>query len=430
MTRRVVVTYGLGSASPGTIAEAATGACDLVWQCDLADPHCRVMIPILRRLGTVVTCEPGASFDDRARAISALRPAGITTFCDARVRETAELASRLGLLFHELPAAAKITNKYTQRQALRSAGLQDLRYRLVTSHGALAGAARDLKTAVIVKPVHGEGSRHTFRIARAADLDAVLAGVSAAEMAEGYIVEEELAGSPGALGAGIGDYVSVETVTLRGEHQVAGIVGRLALAHPFRERGGFYPSTLNRDLAESVSRLAVDALTALGVSAGVSHTEVKLTPQGAEILEVNGRLGGHVAWLIRRNGGPDLVRAALLASVGQRTDLGTHTPAGVAFRHVPPAPVRVGIATAVQGVREVRALPYVESVEMRVRRGTRVDWREGTGSCLAEISGWARTHRQMVRCTSRIEELLQVSLAEQPSPVPGSADSADSSDSR
>lgn len=416
MIPRVVVNYGLGSASPAVIAAAAAGTCDLTWHCDLADPHCQAMIPVLRRLGPVTVSGPDASLDDVTRDLAALRPRGITTFCDARVLQTAELASRLGLPGNPPPAASLITDKYAQRQALRSSGLQDLQYRLVTTHDALERTVRELTGPVIVKPVHGQGSRHTFRIAAESDFAAVRAAVLPAELAEGYIVEEELAGRSGELGDGIADYVSVETVTAGGEHHAAGVVGRLTLAYPFRERGGFYPSTLQGDLSDAVSRLAASALTALGASSGVSHTEIKLTPRGPEILEVNGRLGGHVAWLIRRNGGPDLVRAALLATLGESPALNTRPPGGVAFRHVPPAPLRIGVADRVDGVRQVRDMPGVEAVEMRVRRGTLVDWREGTGSCLAEISGWADTHQEMVRCTSCIEDLLRVTFA---GPWPG-----------
>ncbi|MDQ2813594.1 MAG: hypothetical protein M3Z75_17440 [Actinomycetota bacterium] len=420
MIPRIVVNYGLGAASPAVIAAAAAGTCDLTWHCDLADPHCKAMLPALRRLGPVTASGPGASLDDTAQDLAALSPDGITTFCDTRVLQTAELAWRLGLPGNAPATASLITDKYAQRQALRSSGLQDLQYRLVKTYAALERAVRELDGPVIVKPVHGQGSRHTYRIAAGDDLRAVRAAVAPGELAEGYIIEEELAGRPGDLGDGIADYVSVEIVTACGDHRVAGIVGRLALAYPFRERGGFHPSTLEGELANAVSRLAASALTALGASSGVSHTEIKLTPRGPEILEVNGRLGGHVAWLIQRNGGPDLVRAALLTALGESPALETYPPSGVAFRHVPPAPLRIGIADRVDGVRQVQDMPGVEAVELRVRRGTPVDWREGTGSCLAEISGWTTTHQEMVRCTSRIENLLQVSLAGQPRPGTGS----------
>lgn len=422
MTPRVVINYCIGAAGPRAIAEAANGVCGLLWHCDLADPHTRAMIPVLRRFGEVITSAPEASLDERAEVIFAFDPAGITTFCDKLLPETAELALRLNLPFHSPPVALSIVDKFAQRRALRSAHLQDMQYRLINDKATLGRALSDLRLPLIVKPVRGQGSRHTFRLGDIKDLDAIEAAISPEEMTAGFIAEEELPGTPGALGDGIGDYISVETVTVHGEHRVAGVVGRLTLAPPFRERGGFYPSNLDPERAKAACQLAVRALTALGVAFGVAHTEVKLTPQGAGILEVNGRLGGPVAWLITRAGGPDLTRAALQAAMGQHQCPDVSKPGkavGVAFRHYPPAPGHVGIVREVHGVREVRGLPYVETVEMRTRPGVLLDWREGTGSALAEISGWAPTYEKMIRCTDRIEALLRVVLGADRAEGPG-----------
>jgi biotin carboxylase len=411
VTPRVLVNYGLGAAGPRVIAAAASGTCEIVWHCDLADSHARTMIPVLRRFGPVVASAPGSTPGERAEAISSHRPAGITTFADSLVEPTAELAARLQLRYQSARSARAIADKFRQRQALRAAGLQEMSVRTATTRSALIAAVREIGTPVVVKPVHGQGSRHTFRVASPRDTEDLLACIDEAEISTGLIVEEELTGSMGQWGPGIGDYVSVECVTAAGEHQVAGVVGRLTVAPPFRERGAFYPATLDPQTTDAVCALAVRGLEALGVTCGVSHTEVKLTPAGPQILEINGRLGGHVAWLISRHGGPDLVRAALDASLGRSPALAPATVSGVAFRHVPPAPMQVGRATGIEGFSQVRRLPGVEEVEVKVRPGMLVDWREGTNSCLAEISGWARTHAEMIRCTDRVEELLHVRLA-------------------
>src|SRR6185437_11161047 len=165
MKRRIAINYGLGSASPTAIAAAANGKYDLLWLCDLGDAHSRTMTAFLARLGTVVTTASGASLDERAKAVHAADPAGLVTFCDALVRDTANLASALGLPGHSLPTARAITDKYCQRQVLAAAGLQDIGFRLVKNRRALTDAVRDLRGPVIVKPVSSQGSRNTFRVA-------------------------------------------------------------------------------------------------------------------------------------------------------------------------------------------------------------------------------------------------------------------------
>jgi biotin carboxylase len=408
---RLIINYGPGAAGPATIASAAENAYELIWHCGLADDHARRMVPVLRRSGTVVTTPARATADEQARALRSFAPGGITTFCDGLVQDTALLAEKLDLDGNSPRAARTVIDKAQQRGALQAAGLQNLRFAVARSRQALITAVASVGAPAVVKPVHGRGSRNTFRVATQADLRMVLDFLGPDQLCDGYIVEEELAGQPAGPGQGIGDYVSVESVTVAGSHRVAGIVGRLTPAVPFRERGGFYPSAVRQDTAESAGELTLRALTALGISSGVTHTEVKLTPAGPEVLEVNGRLGGHVAWLMQRNGGPDLVRAALDAALSRPSALGSAQPDGVSFRHLPPAPMQVGLVTGISGVQQVRGLREVESLDVKVRRGTKLDWREGTGSCLAEIGGWAPTAAAMVACAQRAEKLLHVALS-------------------
>ena len=72
------------------------------------------------------------------------------------------------------------------------------------------------------------------------------------------------------------------------------------------------PSALPDDRQESVRLVATAAIHALGITIGVTHTEVKLTPDGPKIIEVNGRLGGSVAPLLARSAGFDAIRMQLM----------------------------------------------------------------------------------------------------------------------
>ena len=69
-------------------------------------------------------------------------------------------------------------------------------------------------------------------------------------------------------------------------------IARFPLAEPFRETGDFMPHPLETEEAETVVAVAIAAAEALGVRSGALHTEIKLTPDGPRIIEVNGRIGG------------------------------------------------------------------------------------------------------------------------------------------
>jgi len=58
-----------------------------------------------------------------------------------------------------------------------------------------------------------------------------------------------------------------------------------------------------------VPDLATAATKALRVRTGFLHTEIKVTPSGPRVIEVNGRLGGGLPNLLQQAAGFDLLRA-------------------------------------------------------------------------------------------------------------------------
>ena len=71
-----------------------------------------------------------------------------------------------------------------------------------------------------------------------------------------------------------------------------------------------------------VLRVVRDAHAAIGLADGMTHTELKLTPAGPKIVEVNGRLGGDlIPYIGMRATGIDPGMAAAAVACGQPPDL-------------------------------------------------------------------------------------------------------------
>jgi hypothetical protein len=130
---------------------------------------------------------------------------------------------------------------------------------------------------------------------------------------DGYIVEQLMIGRESAP---FGDYVSVECRTVAGYTSLYAITGTFPLAAPFREPGQFWPCHLPASEQAEIFELARAAVAAMGITDGISHTEVKLTDIGPRIIEVNGRIGGLRADLSLRHGGLDLIREAADIALG------------------------------------------------------------------------------------------------------------------
>jgi len=103
------------------------------------------------------------------------------------------------------------------------------------------------------------------------------------------------------------DYVSVESLVAYGEISHLAVTGRFPLARPFRETGMFIPADLPQAQQAVVLEVATAALRALGVQTGCFHTEIKLTPSGPRVIEVNGRLGGGVPDMLFQASGVSLL---------------------------------------------------------------------------------------------------------------------------
>jgi hypothetical protein len=150
------------------------------------------------------------------------------------------------------------------------------------------------------------------------------------------------------------------------------VTGKLRLVPPFRECGQFWPARLDAVLEESVLRLADQAIKALDVATGVLHTEIKLTPDGPRIIEVNGRVGGYIPELARRAASIDLVDVAAWIACGERVDIRPIDLDRVFFQFTTTAPTEFGTVSAICGGDALKDVAGVTGYQPFVRRGTEV----------------------------------------------------------
>jgi biotin carboxylase len=168
------------------------------------------------------------------------------------------------------------------------------------------------------------------------------------------------------------------------------------------------PSTLSEARRAEVLALTTAALTALGVRHGITHTEVKLTPGGPRIIEVNGRLGGYVAELVRRARGFDLVRAALTVALGRPGDPPPTAYRRHAFQFFLTPPMDAVTLRRLDGIDELGAVPGIHLVEVLVEPGAALDWRRGTLAYLGIVHGSAPDHRGVRRLVDLVGRTLRI----------------------
>jgi biotin carboxylase len=409
--RRLAFAYHPRSFGALAIAEAARGTCELVWIVDTTDPEVASMVRLLRRLGPVVDVA-AMPLEEAASSVAALRPDGILALADTLLLWSAELAQRLELPFIAPEVARRLTDKHAQRTALRDAGLPVPGFWRIPDAADAEGwavLAREATFPALLKPRQGEGSREVTAVHSLAELRSLLAASAQAAGSEPaqLVLEEYLRDRSG--GGPFASYVSVESLVCAGRISHLAITGRFPLAEPFRETGFFIPSALDPEDQRAVLEVASAAVGALGVSIGCLHTEIKLTPDGPRVIEINGRIGGGVPEMLGHATGVELLPLAM------RLALGDH----IAFEE-PPECVEVGYLfyvqapasmrriVAVEGLDGLRADPSVQELILSRGPGRSVDWREGNHGHVFSVRGFVADHEALKTVERRIHAEVQI----------------------
>jgi biotin carboxylase len=287
---------------------------------------------------------------------------GVTTFSDYHTEVAATVAEQLGLPSPGRPAIAVANDKNRLRDALRGRPYT-IDHVLVTDPGQLPGAAARLGFPMVAKPP-AEAISHGVRlVADEAALRQAYAEVSAirhslrGQPRPGHVLLEAYVDAP---------EVSVESITIDGVTHFYGATAKSLCAPPtFLERAHAFPAALDPDQWAEIRHVVSETLATIGYRQGPAHTELKLTPRGPRIVEVNPRLpAGNITTMVRDVCGRDPHLDAKLLAVGGRVEPPTGPPAGGAAVVVLYPPRCAGTFVALDGVAAAEAIPGVRVVPL------------------------------------------------------------------
>ncbi|MFJ6392228.1 acetyl-CoA carboxylase biotin carboxylase subunit family protein [Streptomyces sp. NPDC091972] len=401
----LLVTYDYGSLSPVRLAEAAEqNESDVVFV-TTGSEHAREMTPALEMVGSVIDT---TGFDDSEilEALEPFKPSGIVTFSEGMIVPTARLAHLLELPYHSLADVGAITRKDLQRRRLAEKGVESVRFHEVTRVEEIGAALDRVGLPAIVKPTTGAASKHTVSVTTEAQCADAVARIldGTASPPRTAIVEELLVGRP--VDAPWGDYLAVDCVADGEEVRPLFVTSKFALAEPYRERGGYgQASTVPQAELTAAQDLACRAVGALGIRTGIADVELKLTPAGPRVIEVNGRLGGWVDDLAVRSATADPADTAVRAALGRPpAPAAARSADAVAFHYLVMPPVTAHRVREVrEGLFALRERPEVERVTITTRPGASADWRDGTDGGVAAVLGTAATHDRLADLVAEIE---------------------------
>ncbi|SHG69067.1 ATP-grasp domain-containing protein [Streptoalloteichus hindustanus] len=298
-----------------------------------------------------------------ARRLHAERPVtAVASFTELGLESAAVIADALGVPGPELWPVAVTRHKDWTRRVLAGVPSLALPWRLVATPADVERFHAEHGPAIIVKPVAGAASVGVRQIRSAEELAAAMA--SPGWLRDGQYVAEKLVDSD--------ELYSVESLTLNGEHSVITFSYTKLVGYPY-SLGSYTmvppPPGFER-VRDEVVRTAREFLTAIGMTWGVAHTEIKVGPDGRPgVIESQTRVGGDRIWLMTERttgvGQIDLALRGLVDPAVTAPHLPDSDRVGVFLPFLPPA----GTVRRVADIADVRRLPGVLDADTNLTPG-------------------------------------------------------------
>ncbi|QCX82637.1 D-alanine--D-alanine ligase (plasmid) [Streptomyces sp. YIM 121038] len=270
--------------------------------------------------------------------------AGVLTLLEDHVELAAQLARRLGLPGATPAAAAACRDKLLTRALLSTSRVPSARSYLVDDADSAVAHAAVLGKPVVLKPRHLGSS---VGVRRADTPQQVRTAFHHARTATLFGLEHT--GTPGVLieeyleGPEISAECVVATPTAT---RIAAITRKSLGAEPSFLATGHLVDADPLLADPGIRNIVTSAIQAIGIERGVLHLEMRLTPRGPRIIEINARPGGDlIPRLVHLATGLNLPRIAADLATGAQPDVTPTRRRSAAVRFL--YPQATGYVTAV-----------------------------------------------------------------------------------
>ncbi|MEV4944008.1 ATP-grasp domain-containing protein [Streptomyces zaomyceticus] len=218
-------------------------------------------------------------------AIGPVPPDGVICRVEDYLPVASELARTWGLPHDSLDATRLLADKDAVRTRLAEHGIGTLRWRGVRDGDEGMAAVRDIGLPVVIKPAFGG---YSVGVSIAWTEEQARAGLAllfdVPDKPCPKAVVEEYA---------FGRHVSAEIMVQEGEPMLLGFTEQRAQPPGVTaETGRHFPAVFEG--RGKAREFALNAVKAVGIHNSAVHMELVITPTGPELIEINGRMAGHV----------------------------------------------------------------------------------------------------------------------------------------
>ena len=338
-----------------------------------------------------------------------LDPCAILPGVEYAVPFAARLAERYGVAGAGFGAASILSDKALLRTVTREAGIPNPRSQRVTSPAEVRAFMLECDGPIVLKPANRQASVGTQIIVDADRVDAAWhectqqdEGIYAPDRAKPLVMlaEQFVAG----------DEFSVELLVRDGEALFANVTEKHLFDGPRPiELGHAVPAPIPPELTDLLVAGTRRVLDAAGFGSGFAHCEWIVMHGMPYLVECAGRMPGDlIVPMIDQAWGTDIVGAFATVMRGELpAPLPTRAPAGsgVCFIRADP-----GEVVSVSGVEEARALPGVQSADVLVKPGDRVNELRSSWDRVGWVNATADSPEEAFELARRAAALITVTV--------------------
>lgn len=238
----------------------------------------------------------------------------VTIASDLAVSTVNYIANQLDLISNPFKFTEMTTNKLLMRSAFFQKKVSSPRYiKCVENYSQKIeeNIINQLTFPLIVKPTDRSGSRGVEKIDSKFFLQEAIDRAMKESFIKEVIIEEFVEGSE----------VSVESISWEGVHYILAITDKETTGAPFFvELAHHQPSSLSVKIQEKIRKTTIEALDALNIRYGASHTELKIkSDRDVKVIEVGARMGGDFIGsdLVTLSTGYDFLKGVIQVALGE-----------------------------------------------------------------------------------------------------------------
>ncbi|MBN2544560.1 MAG: ATP-grasp domain-containing protein [Spirochaetes bacterium] len=288
----------------------------------------------------------------------------ITSGTDASMT-VAAVANALNLPGIPFENAEAASNKFKMRKRLLEHNVPIPKFFKCWSFDDLLNISKELNYPFVIKPVDNMGARGVMKIDNEALLHVAFDNAKKGSPSGELIVEEYMEGSE----------LSIDSIVYHDQIKITGIADRIIAREPyFIELGHILPSNQPENVLENAVDVFKQAIKAIGITLGAAKGDIKLTKEGAKIVEIAARLSGGFmsAYTYPYATGVNLIRIAIDLSLGieplPQLFIPTKNRISIEKAIIP----KPGVIKEINGVNEALSIHGIMNVFTRVNIGDEI----------------------------------------------------------